>query len=124
MVAQSHQAVGRGAAVVVAVGLMLIGAGCTTLSQNHPETGLPRNLEVVGGGLTINWIAPTAGTVYLVEKTSGKIIETRAMNAGDVYKFEVSPDQPTVFERSVGVNLNNARIVLLFKPASPKGRTR
>jgi hypothetical protein len=124
MVVQSHQAVSRGAAVVVAVGLMLIATGCTTLSQNQPETGLPRNLEVVGGGLTINWIAPTAGTAYLVEKTSGKIIETRAMNEGDVFKFEVDPDQPTVFERSIGVNLNNARIVLLFKPAKSQRRTR
>ena len=124
MVVQSHQAVSRSAAAIVVVGLVMIAAGCTTPSQSYPATGLPHNLEVVGGGLTINWIAPTAGTVYLVEKTSGKIIETRAMNEGDVFKFEVSPDQPTVFERAVGVNLNNARIVLLFKPAKPKGRTR
>jgi hypothetical protein len=102
---------------------MMVAAGCAAPSQYYPPTGLSQNLEVVGGGLTINWKAPTAGTVYLVEKTSGKIIETKSLDEGEVYEFEVSPDQPTVFDRAVGVSLNNARLVLLFKPASPKGRT-
>ena len=124
MVVQSHQALGRGAVVVAVVGLMMVAAGCAAPSQYYPETGLSQNLEVVGGGLTINWKAPTAGTVYLVEKTSGKIIETKSLDEGEVYEFEVSPDQPTVFEKAVGVSLNNARLVLLFKSANPKDRTR
>ncbi len=124
MVVQNHQVLGRGAAVVVVVGLMMIAAGCVTTSQYYPETGLSHNLEVVGGGLTINWKAPTAGTVYLIEKTSGKVIETKSLDEGEVYEFEISPDQPTVFEKAVGVNLNNARLILLFKPANSKGRTR
>ena len=121
MTVPSYQIPGRGAAAVVVVGLVMIATSCTGPAQDYPPTGLPRHLEVVGGGMSINWMAPTAGTAYLVEKTSGKIIETKWLKEGEGYQFEVSPDQPTVFERAVGVSLNNARIVLLFQPA-PKNR--
>lgn len=110
---------GRGAMAVVVAGLALIATGCVA-TQDYAVPGLPHNLEVVGGGLTINWKAPTAGTAYLVEKTSGKIIETESLDEGEVFEFEIDPEEPATFEKAVGVPLPNARIVLLFKPANPK----
>ena len=121
MVAQRAWIGGRGALAVVVAGLALIAAGCVT-TQYYPATGLPGHLEVVGGGLTINWKAPTAGTAYLVEKTSGKIIETESLDEGEAFEFEIDPEGAATFEKAVGVPLQNARIVLLFKPARPKSQ--
>jgi len=107
--------------VATAVGLMLVAAGCGAMRSAH-AAGLPRHLEAVGGGLMINWKAPVPGTVYLVEKTTGKIIETRSLDEGEVYEFEIASDETgtEAFEKIIGVKLTDARLVLYFKPASSK----
>jgi hypothetical protein len=122
MVAQSNRVLGGGAIAAAVVGLVMIAAGCSVTPSLHGN-GLPSGLETVGGGPQINWKAPTDGTVYLVEKTSGKIIETQSLDKGEVFEFEIGSDDVETFEKVVGVRLTAARLVLYFKPANSKSST-
>jgi hypothetical protein len=121
MATQDTRAVGRGALVAVIVGLMMV-AGCSSTPSLH-SSGLPNGVDAVGGGLTIDWKAPASGTIYLVERTKGKIIQTKSINEGEVYEFEIDPNETQEFETAVGVPLAEARIVLYFAPASLKSHT-
>jgi hypothetical protein len=95
-------------------------AGCST-PRHLQADGLPGEQYLVGGGFMIDWKAPTEGTVYLVEKTSGKIIETRSLDAGDNYSFSVSSEgQGAEFERALGIRFSEARFMLYFQPADTK----
>lgn len=83
--------------------------------------GLPDEEYLVGGGMMINWDAPSEGTAYLVEKTSGKIVETRSMKPGDTYDFSIaSSAQALEFEKLFGVRLSEAQLLLYFEPADSK----
>lgn len=96
--------------------IILVLAGCNT-PRYLPADGLPADQYLVGGGLMIDWKAPSEGTAYLVEKTTGKIIETRSMEAGDSFSFSVSSgSQATEFERTLGIKFADARFLLYFKP--------
>jgi hypothetical protein len=85
--------------------------------------GLPDERYVVGGGSMIDWKAPAAGTAYLVEKTTGKIIETRSMEPGDNFGFSVgSGSQRAEFERRLGINFSDVELWLYFVPTSGAAR--
>jgi hypothetical protein len=106
------------AGILGAVALML--AGCSAPGYLQAD-GLPGEQYLVGGGFMIDWKAPTEGTAYLVEKTSGKIIETRSLDAGDNYSFSVSSgSQGAEFERALGIRFSEARFMLYFQPADTK----
>ncbi len=124
MVAWNGRVSGRGLAAAAIVGLMLVGAGCTTIAPLQGND-LPRDVQIVGGGFRINWIAPTDGTVYLYEKKSGKIVETESLSEGDSYEFEMDLDEEVTrtFENAFGVSMKEAKLVLYFKPAGPKSDT-
>lgn len=112
--------INRTVAAGVLAGLVMMLAGCSTVAPWH-VANLPGGGRVVGGGLTIDWRAPVKGTVYLVEKTSGKVIATQSLDEGEVYQFEVDPRNDAVsFKTATGVNLADAQIVLYFKPADKK----
>lgn len=100
--------------VATVIGLALGIGGCST-----PVAGLPSGAEVAGGGLTIDWKAPADGTIYVVvvEKKTGKIIETKSVNEGEAVDFEIDPESAETFENAMGVPLANAKILLYFKPA-------
>jgi hypothetical protein len=99
--------------------LALLLSGCST-SRSLQADGLPGEEYLVGGGMMINWEAPADGTAFLVEKTTGKIVETRSMKRGDTYDFSVgSAGQALEFEKVFGVKLSEARLMLYFEPATP-----
>ncbi len=101
--------------------LMLV--GCSTSPLLQPD-GLPGEQYLVGGGMMIDWEAPATGTAYLVEKASGKIIETRSLAQGDSYTFSVSSGgQAAEFEKMLGVRFSEARFLLYFQPAGTTGPT-
>ena len=105
-----------GAAGVLLILLPLI--GCRT-SPPLQADGLPGEQYLVGGGMMIDWEAPEAGTAYLVEKTSGKIVETRSLAQGDSYTFSIaSGGQASEFEKMLGVRFSEARLLLYFQPGS------
>jgi hypothetical protein len=118
-VAQNRQVVGRLMVGAVVAGLLALAGGCgTTLSS--PATGVPAGVQAVGGGLQINWEAPTDGTVYLVDKTSGKLVVTESLSEGSKFEFTVDPESAEAFEKAVGVPPTKAQLVLYFKPAKTK----
>lgn len=106
------------------VGLMMFGAGCRTIGPLQ-GTDLPRDVQIVGGGFRIEWVAPADGTVYLYEKKSGKIVETESISEGDSYEFEMDLDAEVAqtFENAFGTPLKEAKLVLYFKPAPSASQT-
>ncbi len=98
--------------------LFVLMSGCGT-NRSLQADGLPDEEYLVGGGMMINWDAPTTGTAYLVEKTTGRIVETRSMQRGDTYDFSIgSTGQAVEFEKVFGVKLAEARLLLYFEPAT------
>ncbi len=98
--------------------LFMLMSGCST-NRSLQADGLPDEEYLVGGGMMINWDAPTTGTAYLVEKTTGRIVETRSMQRGDTYDFSIgSTGQAAEFEKVFGVKLSEARLLLYFEPAT------
>jgi len=111
---------GRWTAALLVTALLLL-VGCRT-SPTLQADGLPGEEYLVGGGVMIDWEAPAVGTAYLVEKTAGKIVETRSLNEGDSYSFSVtSGKQASEFEKMLGVKFSEARFLLYFQPADAKG---
>ena len=96
--------------------------GCGGSGRSLEPDGLPGEEYLVGGGMMIDWEAPAAGTVYLVEKVTGKIIETRSVKMGDSYSFAVASDkQASEFERMLGIKFAEARFLLYFQPDEKAG---
>jgi hypothetical protein len=108
-------------AVVWALLALLLPAGCSHFRQGHLQSDyMPSDRYLVGGGMMIEWTAPADGTAYLVEKESGKIVETRSMAKGDAYSFSVSSvGQAREFDETLGIKLSDARFLLYFEPDEP-----
>ncbi|MBN9692825.1 MAG: hypothetical protein J0M24_21480 [Verrucomicrobia bacterium] len=66
--------------IVVTV-TILATLGCTT------PKGLPSGAQLVGGGLQIDYEAPTDGTVILVEKVTGRMVATESLSSGSDFTF-------------------------------------
>lgn len=98
-------------------------AGCSG-NRSLQAGGLPDDEYLVGGGMMIDWEAPAAGTAFLVEKTTGKIVETRSLEKGDRFSFSLaSGPQLKAFEQAIGINFSEARLLLYFEPDAKKGST-
>lgn len=91
--------------------ILISGLGCATVS-------LPPNSRVVGGGLQITWTAPEDGTAVLVESSSGKVVATETVGAGDEFEFKANREtEAEVLSRLFGSPLPyDARFVLYFSP--------
>ena len=103
-------------AVVSLIGITLSG-GCGSQKASQVNR-LPGDKQLVGGGMMIEWKAPEAGTVYLVEKTTGKIVETRSLDEGEKYSWTVtSVVQAEDLQELLGIKFSKARFLLYFEPA-------
>ncbi len=106
--------------VVGLLGALAVG-GCRA-GKPEPMVRLPDAPQMVGGGMMIGWKAPERGTVYLVEKQTGKIVETRSLEQDEVYSFAAtSVVQADEFEQMLGVRFSKARFLLYFQPAVAEG---
>lgn len=110
-----------GVAAIMAVVLL---AGCASKDQRFQPANiasgqlLPGKQYLVGGGLTISWKAPEAGTVFLMEKKTGKLVETKSVEEGDVFSFTVdSTVRAEELGDILGMNLARAQFLLYFEPA-------
>ncbi len=91
-------------------------AGCA--SKDVRVAGMPGEQYLVGGGLNIGWKAPEAGTIYLIEKKTRKLVETRSVQEGEVYTFTVdSIVRAQELGDILGVNFARAELLLYFEPA-------
>jgi hypothetical protein len=100
-------------------------AGCESNEQRfrpaNLSTGrpLPGRQYLVGGGLNIAWKAPVAGTIFLTEKRTGKLVETRSMDEGDVYTFVVdSTVRAQELGDILGISLARTQFLLYFEPGN------
>jgi hypothetical protein len=85
--------------VTFATVLLVFLVGCATRLPGFPGARL------VGGGLNIKWEAPAKGTAYLVERKSGKIIETRTLAAREAFTFDATDRED---QERVKVQFGNA----------------
>lgn len=109
--------------VLTVSGVMLAFAGCHSKAQFRPAY-LSETSRLVGGGLKIQWRAPEPGTVYLVEKRTGKLVQTLTLEAGESYDFKVeSIVDAEELGDMLGVNMAKAQFLLYFKPAGKESGT-
>ena len=107
--------------IISLLGGVLMAGGCKS-SRRSPIVRLPDSPRLVGGGMKIEWKAPERGTVYLVEKQTGKIIETRSLEEDEVYSFSAtSVVQADEFEQMLGIKFSRAHFQLYFEPAGEEG---
>jgi hypothetical protein len=110
-------------AVVSLLGLAALVGGCGP-GKGAAVTTLPDAPRLVGGGIMIAWQAPEPGTAYLVEKQTGKIVETRSLEEGEIYSFAAtSVVQADEFEQMLGIPFGRAQFLLYFEPAAEAGET-
>ena len=70
----------------------------------------------MGGGFEINYTAPTAGTVYWVEETTQKILQTRSVTREEDVEFKMQIDDPGEFAQLIGIDQTKAKLGLYFIP--------
>ncbi len=112
------------------LGLPLVCAlfsGCVSAPSN-----LPRGSRLVGGGLQIEYNAPENGTAILRERSTGKIVATQSLDAGDEFEFTVTRQENAEALRSLFATTNapdigqflalptNACFELYFAPVKAK----
>ncbi|NLW84716.1 MAG: hypothetical protein GXY41_10000 [Phycisphaerae bacterium] len=86
-------------------------------ANNHfTVEGLPLKQYMVGGGVMVEFNAPTDGTLYWVEETGRKIMMTKYLKMGDFFG-EALPIDNADFRNLLG-DMSSARFVLYFIPAS------
>lgn len=94
-------------------------AGCVSQSSSSPnftKNGLPAKQFQVGGGYSIDYVAPADGTVYWVEETTEKILEMRSVAAGDKVEFGSEGIEPEEVKKALGIELKDAKFTLYFIP--------
>jgi hypothetical protein len=123
MIFQDRTRVIGGMSMAAIFAAVLVLGGCGT--QSHGRlANLPGDYHLVGGGLNISWKAPEPGTVFLVEKKTGKLIETRSLEEGEIYTFAVeSVVRAEELQDMLGVNFSRTEFLLYFEPAGEKGLT-
>jgi len=84
--------------------------------------GIPAKKYLVGGGLAIEWVAPTNGTAYLVEERSKKILQTKSLIEGDKFDSSIDPTTAAVaqWDELLGTRILTAKLSLYFVPAKEK----
>ena len=109
--------------VMAAVVVSVVSAGCVYEEPHRPEY-LQGEQRLVGGGLRIHWQAPEEGTVYLVEKRTDKLVETRSLIKGEAYAFAVEGVvDARDMEDLLGIDIADAEFLLYFEPASTESGT-
>jgi hypothetical protein len=110
-------------AMLVSLGLLAGMVGCSSLSgtagRRFNRDGLPKSEYLVGGGLGVEYIAPSAGTAYWVEETSKKILQTESVASGEKVVFQMGVE-PEEAKRVLGIEIKDARFTVYFIPSEPR----
>lgn len=77
----------------------------------------PPHAELVGGGASINWKAPSDGTAILIEQITGKMIRTDSLSEGELYEFDAAMEwTQNLLKVALPPTQTNASFVLYFRP--------
>ncbi|GEM_PF-724957 len=106
--------------VVLTISLLFI-SGCIIVGNSvGPDKFNPgKEVNKVGGGFTITYIAPEDGTVHLMDRKSCKSLLSQSITAGTEYKFSAS-ELDKIQYKKWGINVDKADFVLYFYPKNPK----
>jgi hypothetical protein len=91
------------------LGLFL--GGCQS-NGSFDWRGLPREHYYIGGGYDIDYTARTAGTLYIVEKRTNKLVGTKTMSAGERHQGKMDLDH-----KALGIDASRMRFAFYFIPA-------
>lgn len=109
---------------IACVSMLLSLAGCSTLSTSggpFTKNGIPHSRYLVGGGFSVEYIAPADGTAYWVEETTQKILETKSLNSGDKAEFGGASPDPDSVKQILGIDIKDAKFTLYFVPVEALG---
>ena len=108
--------------LVVVLGLVGCGRQMRGTGAAFTKSGIPAREYLAGGGFEIYYVAPSDGTVYWVEETTQRILETESVKEGEAVEFGGSPDPDMAegIKAVLGVDLADARFTFYFVPAAPK----
>ncbi len=98
-------------ACAMLAGVALLCAGCAPQSVG----GLPADKWLIGGGMSISWCAPKAGTAIIADMASRRILMTKFLGQDEKLEFNIQGAKE--FEAVTGASLKQARIVAYFLPA-------
>ena len=105
---------------IVASSALLLGiAGCSSgLFSSGPLTtnGLPKRQYLVGGGMHIQYVAPSDGQLYWVEETTQKILAMKSVQADQETTFGAESMTTDSVKKKLGLDLKDARFSLYFVP--------
>ena len=113
---------------VAALSACLVGCG----NPNFTSDSIPKEKFLVGGGFEVKYKAPAAGTVFLVEESSKKIIKTETLEEDEEYSLSslysedefisqiLDPvDEDTIEAlKKIGINPERLKLKLYFIPAA------
>ena len=101
--------------------LILCLVGCSGIVKRpvFDDDGLPSKCYLVGGGLSLDYSAPSPGTAYVVDMSSKKYIITKSVEAGENIELNIDPTEEDVKTglESLGIDASQLDIKLFFVPA-------
>ena len=105
----------------VAIFILLLGlAGCSSTGflSRGPLTasGLPQRQYLVGGGMHIEYTAPSDGRLYWAEETTKRILAMKSVKAEEKTEFGAEDMTPDAIKKKLGMDLKDARFSLYFVP--------
>jgi hypothetical protein len=91
--------------------------GCAT-NSSFQHGGIPKEKYLAGGGFEYVFQAEADGTLYIVEKNTKRIIETKPMKRSEKVSSQISDTEKfaTSFEKLYGMPTSEAQIILYFIP--------
>ncbi len=111
----------RGMLAIVSVFSVALLGGCIIIGNEvRPDNfGQAKEVNRVGGGFNIKFVAPEDGTIHLLDKRSGKNILTESIMANTEFCFSAK-DLDIMQYKAWGIDVNKADFVLYFYPKNPK----
>ncbi len=91
--------------------------GCAT-NSSFQHGGIPKEKYIAGGGFEYVFEAPSDGTLYIVEKNTKRIIESKPMKEKEKVSSQISDSSKFAasFENLYGMPTSEAQIRLYFIP--------
>ncbi len=99
-------------ALLICLVIGITGCGVNAQFRNN---GLPAKKYLVGGGISVEWTAPSNGTAHLVEETTSKIIQCQYLEQGETFELSMDLD-PAEFKEYFGIEMGEAKFSLYFIP--------
>ena len=108
------------ARAVASLTLLLGIAGCSSTGFLSPgpltADGLPKKQYLVGGGMHIQYVAPSDGRLYWAEETTRKILAMKSVQADQESEFGAEDLAADAVKKKLGVDLKDAKFSLYFVP--------